>query len=93
MTDTLSRERLLDGLVDAYVLWREACARVTVAYRSWASDSSPRNRAAFAAYLAALDAEQQAAEVYAEFVRRAEKLPWSEDPPTEPMRRRPWRIG
>jgi hypothetical protein len=88
----MSRERLLDRLVDAYVDWRDACARVNDAYRSWSSESSPRNEAAFGTYLAALDAEQQAAEVYAGFVSRAEKLPWSEDPPTEPLRRRPWGI-
>lgn len=93
MMDTLSRESLLDGLLDAYVNWREACARANDAYRSWASEASPRNGAAFGAYLAALDAEQHAAEVYAGFVRRAEKLPWSEDPPTEPPGRPEWGIG
>jgi hypothetical protein len=89
----MSRERLLDRLVDAYVDWREACGRVNDAYRSWSSESSPRNKAAFGAYLAALDAEQQAAEVYAGFVSGAEKLPWSEDPPTERLHRPPWGIG
>jgi hypothetical protein len=37
-------------------------------------------------YLAALDAEEHAAEVYAELVRSADRLPRSEDPPLEPLR-------
>jgi hypothetical protein len=40
----------------------------------------------FALYVAALDAEEQAAKVYAELVMRADKLPWSEEPAAEPLR-------
>jgi hypothetical protein len=43
--------------------------------------------------VAALDAEEQAAEVYAELVRRAAKLPWSEDPATEPLGGPAWGVG
>jgi hypothetical protein len=85
MTDTLRRERLVDELVEAYVDWRETCARVDDAYRSWANEAARGDRVAFALYMAALDAEEQAAKVYAEFVRRADRLPWSEDPPAEPL--------
>ena len=77
---TLSRKRLVDRLVEAYLAWRETCARVDDAYRSWASDTGPRGGAAFWFYMAALDAEEGAAESYAGWVRRAEKLPWSKDP-------------
>jgi hypothetical protein len=35
--------------------------------------------------MAALDAEQHAAEVYAGLVMRADQLAWSEDAPAEPL--------
>lgn len=57
----LSRKRLIDKLVEAYVDWREACVRVDDAYRGL--------------YVATLDAEEQAADAYAGLVRHAEKLP------------------
>ncbi len=91
--DKLSRERLVDKLVEAYVDWRGECARVDDAYRSWASESGPCGRAAFGLYMTALDAEEQAAEVYAGLVRRADKLSWSERPPTEPLGGPAWGDG
>jgi hypothetical protein len=83
--DTLRRERLVDELVEAYVDWRETCARVADAYRSWANETARGDRVAFALYTAALDAEEQAAKAYAELVRRAGNMPWSEDPASEPL--------
>ena len=77
MMNTRSRKRLVDKLVDAYVDWRQACALVNDAYRSWARETGPCGSLAFGAYMAALDAEELAADVYAGFVRRADKLPWS----------------
>jgi hypothetical protein len=68
--NTLRRERLVDRLVEAYIDWRETCLRVTDAYRSWTDETAPGDRAAFGLYMAALDAEEQAAEVYAGLVRR-----------------------
>jgi hypothetical protein len=85
MIDTLRRERLVDELVEAYVDWRETCARVDDAYRSWAKDTVLGDQVAFALYRAALDAEEQAARVYAELVRRADKVPWSEESSAEPL--------
>jgi hypothetical protein len=93
MVGTLSQKRLVDKLVEAYVDWREACARANDAYRSWASEAGPRGRVAFGLYMAALDAEEQAAEVYARFVKRAGKLPWSEQSLTEPLGGRAWGDG
>jgi hypothetical protein len=84
MMDTLSRERLVDELVEAYIDWRATCARVKDAYRSWAGETGPCGRVAFELYTAALDAEERAAEVYAGLVRRAAELPWSQDPPATP---------
>jgi hypothetical protein len=76
----LSQERLVDQLVEAYVGWREACARVDDAYRFWATDSGPSGRVAFGLYVAALDAEERSAEVYAGLVRRADVLARGESP-------------
>jgi hypothetical protein len=61
--NTPSRKRLVDELVEAYVAWREMCARVDQAYRSWASETEPGGGVAFGVYMATLDAEEQAAEV------------------------------
>jgi hypothetical protein len=79
----LRRERLVDELVEAYVGWRETCARVSDAHRSWASETGSCSEVTFGLYMAALDQEEQAAEVYAELVRRADKLSWSEPPPLD----------
>ena len=81
----LSRERLVDQLVEAYVDWREACVRVDDAYRFWAGESDCRGRVAFGSYVAALDAEERSAEVYAVLVRRADALVWSEHSPADPL--------
>jgi hypothetical protein len=93
MMDALSRKTLVDKLVEAYVDWRETCARARDAYRFWASEAGPRGRAAFGLYMAALDAEEQAAEVYAGLVRRADRLAWNEHPPTEPLGGPAWGDG
>jgi hypothetical protein len=93
MMNTLIRERLVDELVEAYIDWRESCARVNDAYRLWASDMGPCGGAAFGLYIAALNAEEQAAEDYAGLVRRADALPWSGDPPAEPQGGRAWGPG
>jgi hypothetical protein len=85
MMNTLRRERLLDELVEAYVDWREACAHVHDAYRFWANEPTGEDGVMFDLYMAALDAEERAAGVYARLVRRADELPWSEDPPVESL--------
>jgi hypothetical protein len=90
MMNTLRRERLVDELVEAYVDWRETCDRVNDAYRSWAGKTAPGAKVRFGLYMAALTAEERAAGVYAGLVRRAEQLPWSEDPPVEPTSGPAW---
>lgn len=79
--DLLSRERLVDRLIEAYVDWRQACARVDDAYRFWESEAGTGGRVAFGLYVAALDAEERSAEEYAVLVRRADALAWNEDSP------------
>jgi hypothetical protein len=66
----LTRRRLVDEVIDAYVDWREECLFVWDAYRRWAR--SPRDDAtlAFAAYAAALDREERASAFYAGRVSR-----------------------
>jgi hypothetical protein len=91
--DMLRRKRLVDTLVEAYVDWREACARVNDAYQSWVRETGSAGRARFGIYMAALDAEEQAAEIYAGLVQRAEKLSWNEKSPAEPVGGPAWEVG
>jgi hypothetical protein len=70
----LRQKKLVDRLIDAYVSWREACLRVSDAYGSWASETDPGATFAFGRYMAALDREERAADVYAGLVRRAGQL-------------------
>ena len=89
----LSHKRVVDKLIDAYVSWREACLRVSDAYGSWAGETGPGARCAFGRYMAALDQEERAADVYAGLVRRAGQLPSSKDNPAEPIGGTAWRVG
>lgn len=70
----LSQKRQLDKMIDAYVTWREACLLVSDAYDSWVSETGPGATVAFGRYMTALDQEEQAAELYANLVRRVERL-------------------
>ena len=76
--------RLVDGMIGAYVEWREACRVVHDAYRSWATATGPRAQA-FSRYTSALDAEQSAAEVYASLVARVERVAPSDDDLSGPL--------
>jgi hypothetical protein len=81
----LTRKRLVDRLIDAYVSWREACLQVSDAYGSWASETGLAATSAFGRYMAALDREERAAEVYAGLVRRAGQQASSRHDPAEPL--------
>ena len=81
----LSQKRLVDRLIEAYVSWREACLRVSDAYGSWASETGPGATSAFAGYMAALEQEERAAEVYAGLVRRAGQVVSSKHDAVEPL--------
>jgi hypothetical protein len=55
----------VDELISLYCNWRTTCAEVAATYRRF-SGASPSERAlAFAAYGAALDREESAADAYA----------------------------
>jgi hypothetical protein len=79
LLETIGQELLVDMLVEAYVDWREACARVNDTYSDWISGTVLGYRLACARYVAALDAEQHAADVYAGLVRRLRKLTSSDE--------------
>lgn len=89
----LSHKRVVDKLIDAYVSWREACLRVSDAYGSWAGETGPGATSAFGWYMAALDHEERAADVYAGLVRRVGQLHSSKDNPAEPLGGAAWRVG
>jgi hypothetical protein len=89
----LSKKRLVDTLIDAYVSWREACLQVSDAYVSWASETGLGATSAFGRYMATLDREEHAAEVYADLVWRARQLPRDRRDPAEPLGGEAWRVG
>jgi hypothetical protein len=64
------KARPRNRLAVAYVGWREACRLVDDAYRSWVEATSPDQPIAFGHYTAALDAEERAANVYADLAKR-----------------------
>jgi hypothetical protein len=55
---------LEDEFLDRYVCWREASEEVRAAYERWSSASLCDGATAFAAYRAALDREESAADDY-----------------------------
>ena len=67
----LTRKRLRESLGEAYLRWREACLQVSDAYRNWARHTGAGADIAFGWYLAALDREESAAELYAGLLRQA----------------------
>jgi hypothetical protein len=79
-----SQKRLVGRPIEAYVSWREACLQVSDAYHSWASETGLAATSAFGRYVAALDREERAAEVYAGLVRRAGQLASSRHNRAEP---------
>ena len=68
------QKQVVDDAVIAYVEWREECMQVWNAYGWWASAPPEDVRRAHAAYRAALDREEAAANVYAGLMRRVGHL-------------------
>jgi hypothetical protein len=73
---------MVDETMDAYVAWREECARVWDAYRRSLSTVRSDAAKAFPAYVAALDREERASEVYAELITRLNHVVGSTPSPT-----------
>jgi hypothetical protein len=72
-SDTALGEWAADDLAQCYVSWCEACYVVRLAYRLWVDSTRSEHRLTYAAYVAALDREEQAARTYANHI---ERLPW-----------------
>jgi hypothetical protein len=68
------KARPTNRLAVAYVGWREACRLVDDAYRSWVGATRPDQPIAFGQYTAALDAEERAANIYADVVKSVGRL-------------------
>jgi hypothetical protein len=68
MSYSAGRE-LVDDTLDAYIEWREKCAAVRDAYRRWAIAPVSRETGAFLEYVATLDNEEHAANLYAQLIR------------------------
>jgi len=65
----------IDTVVAAYSAWRRECAAVRTAYGRWTRAARSDAWFAFAAYSAALDREQRAADTYARLLPRARRRP------------------
>jgi hypothetical protein len=63
---------IIDAVMDGYVTWREECAAVEAAYRTWRRAPAHHRTVAVDAYFAALDREEQAASEYRRLVELAE---------------------
>jgi hypothetical protein len=68
---------LYDELLACHDEWREEIATVDEAYRRWCTAPTDDREDRFCAYIAALDQEEAAAEIYAAFVAELEAS-WSE---------------
>jgi len=64
----------VDRLIELYCEWRSACWEVRSAYRRFAAATADDRALAYAAYQAALDREESAADVYAGQLTRVELL-------------------
>jgi hypothetical protein len=64
------RARLVDEVIEGYVIWREDCAAVRDTYSRWASVPPEDAASAFIAYTEALDREERSARAYARLIGR-----------------------
>jgi hypothetical protein len=72
---TVRHDYVLDEMIDAYVDWRERSRGVWQAYHHWLKAPAEDGLLRFAAYLAELDQEQRACDVYqATIARIVERL-------------------
>ena len=73
-TSSVGLDSAVDDAVLAYVEWREASAAVRDAYGQWESAPRADYAPAHAAYLAAVDQEEAAANDYADLIGRVAVL-------------------
>ena len=72
-SDTALDECAADEVAQCYVSWCEACYLVRLAYRLWVDSTRAERCLTYAAYVAALDREERAADMYAD---RIDRLRW-----------------
>jgi len=77
---SLLRTALVDAAVGSYVEWREESAAVRLAYRRWTGAPRGERDLALAAYLAALDREERAADVHAHLLATVADMFGRRDP-------------
>jgi hypothetical protein len=70
MSTSEPRWLLVEVTMDAFLDWRRTCVDVREAYDRWSNAPGEELGSAFAAYLTALDSEEDASVVYAELLRR-----------------------
>ena len=64
-----------DDVMAAYWAWKRECAAVRAAYTRWAHAATRDACLSFAGYRAALDREEQAADILAQLVSRTQRPP------------------
>jgi len=67
---TAPNSELIDAVMDAYIEWREESAEVTAAYRSFSGAPAPERTLAYDNYIAAVDREELAANVYMRLIEQ-----------------------
>ncbi len=73
-SDTTLERSLADGLHRRYTAWRRESDAVQRAYEAWLDSEGPKRELIYAAYLAALDQEQLAADSYRDELAWVERI-------------------
>jgi hypothetical protein len=76
--DRWLQRRVVEEATGAYLAWWQECTAVRDTYRRWVGAPKDEAGRAFAGYVAALEREQRAAEVYAAHAGRMNELTWPE---------------
>ena len=80
-----TRPELTDQLIGSYSDWRMQCLNVRAAYEHFTVAPAADRALAFAAYQAALDREESAADAYAEQMRQVGRAASPSTPPPRPL--------
>jgi hypothetical protein len=78
---TAAGNRLVDEVIARYVAWRAECDAVSAAYQASSSETGSERVLWFAAFNAALDREECAAEVYSACITRLRWFLWANPGP------------
>jgi hypothetical protein len=73
--ETVVESELIDDLVFSYLHWKEMCIKAHLAYDRWCACTTLVRPEAYAAFGAALDREESAADIYRRMVDRIERVP------------------